>query len=244
LSLAVSESVQTLRFEGEVKRQNAGDVGTGASDTTVMIFYRTTNFVYPRERISRHHILFTYTNILSRFAKIISDWFSKEQNLEPVYDLYFGTVYDPDMYVSYQFLSFMQAIETYHRRTRKNEELSPEEHKKRIDAIINASPHQYEHWLKCKLKYTNEPSLRKRLRELVKKDLTSVADLFVEDKNCFINKLVDTRNYLTHYGSDLSEAAAKDEELLKLTGRAKLLLESCLLYENDSEKSALWLPTA
>jgi hypothetical protein len=206
----------------------------------VVIFYKTTNFVYPREKVSPFHILFSYGDISERFANVISSWFSNEQILKPVYDLYFGTVHDPDMYLSQQFLSFMQAIETYHRRRRNNEDLPPEKHSERTNAIITNTPKDYKDWLNLKLKYSNEPHLRKRLKELVKRDFPNITDLFIEGKkDSFINTLVENRNYLTHYGSDGTGIAVKNEDLIRLTARVRLILESCLLDELGFSKDQI-----
>jgi hypothetical protein len=232
LTLAISESVQTLSFEGKVRTQkNEQGKPVSSTDTTVKIFYRTTNFVYPLAKISKHNILFKYSDISDRFADLLSNWFSREEILEPVYDLYFGILHDPDMYLSNQFLSVMQGIETYHRRTRRNNELPTKEHKERLDSIVNSTPTKYKEWLESKLKFSNERVLQDRLEELINDIFASIADLLVENKTDFIKDLKRTRNYFTHYDPDAEKKAAKDDELARLTGRAMLLLQSCLLHE-------------
>jgi hypothetical protein len=198
LTLAVSESVQTFNFQGQVRQTQSGNAGNvQPTNTNVKIFYRTTNFMYPVKKLSQRNILFRYSDISQKFADFISNLFSKEQMLDSVYDLYFGTLHDPDMYVSHQFLSIIQGLETYHRRKTQD----------------------------------NDRKLRERLEEIVNKNFVTVADLIVEDNSKFIDDLVNTRNYLTHYNPKKKEKAAKDEDLVKLTGRAKLFLESSLLNE-------------
>jgi hypothetical protein len=71
------------------------------------------------------------------------------------------------MYVDHKFLSLMQALETYHRRILGGNELSENHHNKRILEILTAVPDQYRQWLEEKLKYSNELSLRKRMKELL-----------------------------------------------------------------------------
>lgn len=51
------------------------------------------------------------------------------------------------------------------------------------------------------------------------------------DKKSFINKVVNTRNYLTHYDQGLKNQAAGDEELVHIIQKLKLLMEICLLSE-------------
>lgn len=84
--------------------------------------------------------------------------------------------------------------------------------------------------LKSKLKYGNEFSLRKRLKEIFSK-YQEILNEFIENKNAFIEKVVNTRNYQTHHDEDLRKRAAKGEGLYRLTQKLKKLLEICLLIE-------------
>jgi len=59
----------------------------------------------------------------------------------------------------------------------------------------------------------------------------------------FVGKVVDTRNYLTHYDESKKEAAAVGRELYELTERLESVLEACLLrevgFEGDRLKEVL-----
>ena len=56
-------------------------------------------------------------------------------------------------------------------------------------------------------------------------------NFFIEDRKSFIEKVVNTRNYLTHHSEDLKERAVKGEDLYYLTQKLKICLETCLLNE-------------
>jgi len=90
----------------------------------------------------------------------------------------------------------------------KNYELPEEEHAKRLEEIIKAAPSQHKEWLKNKLAYSNEPSLRKRLKEIFNEIRDVIPKEIFPDEEYFIGKVVDTRNYLTHYDKRLKEIAA------------------------------------
>ncbi|MGH2938318.1 MAG: HEPN domain-containing protein [Solirubrobacterales bacterium] len=45
-------------------------------------------------------------------------WFERQDRLEPVFNLYFGALYDRDPYLEVKFLAFAQALETYDLRCR------------------------------------------------------------------------------------------------------------------------------
>ena len=69
------------------------------------------------------------------------------------------------MYMEHRFLSIVQALEGYHRRRFPGQDLTTEQHRARLDAIIGAAPAEHRKWLSEKLAYSNEVSQRKRLRE-------------------------------------------------------------------------------
>lgn len=110
--------------------------------------------------------LYSYSRIKDKLKCILDSWLEKNEELEPICNLYFGTVYNSNVYLEHEFLNFIMALEAYHRRKSRNEEVPQEEHRKRIERILEASPAEYKKWLEEKLKYSNEPSLRKRLKEI------------------------------------------------------------------------------
>ncbi len=220
LSLGVTEPVYPLIIEGKTEMNKA-----------VRVVYRVSDIPKVPKTLHPFAMLFTFEDISDRFEVFLRNWFEKADLLEPVYNLYFGTLYNPRMYLEHRFLSMVQAIESYHRRTMKNFELPEEQHKKRIEEILNAVPHEHKDWLKNKLDYSNEPSLRRRLKEILKKFADVLNDFIPDDKNFFVHKVVTTRNYLTHYDKTLKEQSAEGEELYNITQKLKILLEICLLKE-------------
>ena len=173
-------------------------------------------------------------DISGRFDSFLRNWFEKVDLLEPIYDLYFGTLYNPRMYSEQKFLSLVQAIESFHQRIHGGEYMSVEEYEPVYDALVNAIPDwvssDLKYRLKEYLKYGREFSLRKRMKDIIY-IYQANTDRFIGNKNAFIEKVVDTRNYQTHHDEDLKERAAGGEELDRLTQKLKVLLEVCLLTE-------------
>jgi len=180
-------------------------------------------------------MLFTLRDIYDKFGTFLENWFKKLSIMEPVFDLYFGTLYNPQMHLKHQFLNLIHAIEVYHRRKfggkyipdRKYEDLY-----KKLTEVINGLKVEapFREALKSKLKYGNEYSLRKRLKELFK-EYGDIFDDFVQDRDKFIEKIVNTRNYLTHYDQSLEEKALEGEELYYAIRQLKTILISFLLRE-------------
>jgi len=241
LSLGITEPVYPLVIEG-ITEVNKVMIDDKTYNPPVKVYYRVSDIPMAPKTLLPFDMLFTFKDISDRFEDFLKNWFKKTDLLEPVYNLYFGTLYNPRMYLEHRFLSLVQAIESYHRRTMKNFELSEEEHEKRIMEILNAVPHGHKKWLRNKLAYSNEPNLRRRLKEILEK-FADVLDKFIPKKDSFINKVVTTRNYLTHYDEKLKEQSAEGEELYRLTQKLKILLEICLLKElgftSDNIKSLI-----
>jgi hypothetical protein len=72
--------------------------------------------------------------------------------------------------------------------------------------------------------------LRKRLKELLHKNNSILKD-YIAHKKDFITKVVDTRNYYTHYTPELCRRAAKEKELYQITEKLKMIIEVCFLGE-------------
>lgn len=174
--------------------------------------------------------LYPYSHVNGKLKDILDGWLEKSEELETVYNLYFGTIYNSNIYLEHKFLNFIMALEAYHRRKGRNEEVPQEEHRKRIEEILEASSKEYRKWLEEKLKYSNEPSLRKRLKEIYK-SLVNVKYItqLIPDKKKFIEEIVATRNYFVHYDETLKSKALKGRDLLQAVHKLKIIIEVCLL---------------
>lgn len=172
-----------------------------------------------------------------KFDVFLRNWFkqAKPSELKPTHDLYFGTLYIPLMYRESHFLSLAQAAESFHRRKYRGKYLSDKDYKEIPDVLVNAIPlavkKYFKNSLENKLKYSNEFSLRKRLKEIFDEYQHEIPGVFIKNKGAFIDNVVDTINYLTHYDKDLKERAASGNAIFHLTQELKTLLEICLLRE-------------
>jgi len=76
-----------------------------------------------RRKLIPQEMLFTLQHVSQRFEDVLKQWFDSAQFLEPVFNLYFGTLYNRDMYAEQRFLSLVMALESYHRKVTNNREL-------------------------------------------------------------------------------------------------------------------------
>jgi hypothetical protein len=227
LTLAITEPVYPLSIEGRIEPNENEPKNV---DISVGIFYRLLHISELCKDLTSHDMLFTFKDVSEDFGSFLRNWFTKAELLEPVYDLYFGTLYNPGQYLTNQFLNLVQAIESYHRRTVGNNELPEEDHRIRIAEILITTPANHKEWLKEELKWSNELSLRKRLKSMLKSCPEALRNA-IENEDLFINRTIDTRNYWTHFDPSLKEKVAEKGELYKLTSLLGMLLQSCLLKE-------------
>ena len=233
LTLGITEPVYPLAIAG-LTGVNKEMIEDKVHYPPVEIFYRLSDIPKSHKPLHPFDMLFTFKDISNSFESFLRNWFEKEDLLEPVYNLYFGTLYNPRMYLEHRFLSLIQAIESFHQRTYGGEYSSDEDYKVVYDALVNSIPEGVRSGLKDRLKeylkYGNEFSLRKRLKEIFDKN-QEILDGHIGNKKAFIEKVVDTRNYQTHHDEELKERAASGEDLYRLIQKLKMLLEICLLTE-------------
>lgn len=184
-------------------------------------------FIFPSSMITKF-------NQLSNPEKLLDNWFDKQNYLEPVFDLYFAIMYNPMMYITNRLLLLTQALETYHIRTFDSEILDEDKFddlKKYLTEIVEKLPErELQSHFKVKIKYMNKKNLRKRLREIINKFGYLKNVLNIDDRG-FVDKIVITRNYYTHYDPEDFEKAIKLKELNPFINNLRIILAAIILDE-------------
>lgn len=139
------------------------------------------------------------------------------------------------MYLQLQFLCLMQAIESFHRVTKGGKYLTDEEWKRYREEIESSisSELQAGHRasLKKRVEYGNEFSLRKRIYELSGSLIPDTLSGLCLSSREYIDAIVDTRNYLTHYDENLKDVSLKGVELFLACQRMRLFIAVLLMKE-------------
>lgn len=174
-------------------------------------------------------------DILEELPSIVDSWFLKCDELQTVYEIFFATLYAENLYAHLHFLSLTQALETFHRSTRGGTYLPDADYerirKSVVEAIPDATPSDLKASLKSRLKYGNEYAQRKRFNHLFHELEPACVKLVTDDSLAFVNSVVDTRNYLTHYTNELKANALDGAELYNANTRLRTLLIILLLKE-------------
>lgn len=178
-------------------------------------------------------MLFGFRDIRERFDIVMRNWFAKSDMLEPIFLGYFAPFRFPEMYLEQKFLGYAQVIEAYHRRVLDGVGIPMDDYARILPEIIKCVPPENREWFSEKLAY-NEPSHRSRLKELTAR--FPWMDFGGKD---FVERVVVTRNYLTHYDKNLKDRAASREELQKLMLKLELLIKLVLLLELGFEQQQI-----
>lgn len=188
-------------------------------------------------------MLMPLRSIAHMLPQMVNHWFAKAEKLRDVYNLFFGTFYNSTLFLESAFLSLTQALETYSRSVRDARYVEPDEYQmiaaSLIAAIPPGTPPDLKQSLRSRIKYGNEYSLRKRLTEILGSLEPETVKLICNDPKRFANRIVDTRNYLTHYTNELKADAVRGAELYIANLRLQLLLTILLCKELGIIESSL-----
>jgi hypothetical protein len=231
LSLAVGKPVTLLAVDGH--RDDVVD--KAGHRIPLQLLYPIAHNPEPSQQgVQPWEMLFTYREARDRLADVFGAWLAHHDVLEPVFALYFGTLYNAHLYIEQRFLAFAQAIETYDRRRRPTaKESDPAEHKERIREILKATPEKHRTWLKDKLAFSNELVLARRIAHVLSVCPNVTARIVGEEgADKFVKAVRNTRNYLTHYDQTRKRhAVTEPRDLYRLTLQLRAILETAFLLE-------------
>jgi hypothetical protein len=224
LSTLASDHISELTAV-ELQYRNA----TGARKHVRLLFQQIPERSEPVRYLYAEQMLFTTRDL--PFVEMVEHWIPFATAFSEICDLYFSVVYGRGLLRDAAFFMLMQVAEAYHRERYPGPEIPQEEYDaKKLKSIVDSAPPEYRTWLKEKLRYANELTLRKRLRAIVADDREAMASV-VNDEASFIGKLVDTRNYMAHRTDELRLLAASGVELHYLSVKLRVLLKLCFLRE-------------
>lgn len=216
-----------------------GDVIQTINSTEVrekgLLFFRQVKQSTARE-LQSYDLLITYRDLQEKFQSVFTKWFELKEELYSIYNLVVSNFYH-DSYLETDFLNLMHSIEGFHRIRYGGKYVEQEEYEfylKEICETINhlISNNDLKQKLKKSLEYGNEFSLRKRIKDLFSKMDEETIKILIgnnEKPNTFIDKIVNTRNHLTHPDNRNTPNIAQTDELFQINHQLKCLAMILLL---------------
>lgn len=209
----------TLRSKQVVKT-----VGTKVLEEPLTLYYARAFTAEPKLTDIRPPVtLFQFSDVADDFAVKFDSWLTNYKSYVAPFNLYFAVKKGRDLYLDNKFLMLAQACESLHRHTSSSKAFPDEKYKELAALLEELVPKEFKDWLEPRLKYGNEPSLRQRLKEL----FNEFNNVFGEAKKTKprIDKIVATRNYLTHYDAPGKKQSATGIELYKLCVVLEMLFQ-------------------
>jgi hypothetical protein len=191
------------------------EIGDKTRQTPVHVFYAPDVRTSPDlSRVAPPFPLFSFQYARPRFDSLFSTWLKNYEQFGSSFNLYFATRTGRDLYLDNRFLMLAQALESLHRHSSHETSFPKEDYATLCGLLESAIPEKFKEWLTPRLAYGNEPSLRQRLRLL----FGGFESIYGDNKKTkdLISRIVDTRNYLTHYDVTLRERAARGRDLWRL----------------------------
>lgn len=242
ISLGVKRPVYPLVIRGQTDK-NIVVMGDGTKVCPqIEIYMKQTSREIQKKTITPFEMLYSFNNIEAQFETFLKNWIQIADNLKPVHDLYFGTLYNPRMYIEDKFINSTQALETYHRRKfPESYAIEPEKSDEIVKKAVEVVPNEFREHFQQKLMYSHEHGLRTRLTDIIKINDVIISSFIRtgRERKSFIQKVVVTRNFLTHYDKSLEQEAAKGEELYWITQKLKIIIEIILLREIGIEQETI-----
>ena len=224
ISLAIDQPVSKNSVIGYMGQKNEF---SEKSQSPVRVYYQARSHAEIKPEIRPYEILFPYEHIACQSEQTLSKWLESYEAFEPALNLYFASRSNASQYLDVRFLHLAQAAETLHRRSCQDTAMPEDEFKELCISMLEVCPQARKKWIEGKLKYANELSLRQRIKAMVKPFRSWFGNK--KETESFITKVVDTRNYFTHYDSSLATKAASGEDLWKLCQKLEALFQLHLL---------------
>lgn len=187
------------------------DIGDGhTAPISVGVYCPTRPYAKDEPEINALDMLFRFTEVQDQFESIINKWIENYEQISPAIDLFFLTKTGTLPTWNIQFLTLVQSLEAFHRRTSDEKHMKENEFEEIRKSLIEKCPKNQRDWFRPKLQYANELTLKNRIQRLTD---PFEKYMFGEKRSQMIRRIVNTRNYLTHYDLKSEPEAAKGQAL-------------------------------
>lgn len=206
-----------------------GDIGEGETEKIpITTYYRSRPYSREEPKISWSDMLFRFNEVPKNAETIIKKWIKAYEKIEPTFNLYFSAKMASQQYVEDRFSSLVHGLEAYHRRTSNKTQMDETEFTNLVNNLIETSPEDKQSWLRNRLKYGNELSLRQRIKRIIAPyhKILGAKKARIE----LIDSIVNARNYLTHYDLTLESRVAKGADLAPLCQKMELIFQLHFLH--------------
>ena len=227
LSLATSNPIYPIDLMGKTKHNTITEDGK-EYNPLVKIFLHLGEFEKRIPKTRHFNMLFLLKDINDSIEIYLRNWFSNKELLQPTIGLFFGTLNNINLFTENRFLNLANSLESYHRRKLNTKKYSEEEKDILLQIILANIDKKYEQDISEKLKYIDEVSLRRRIKDIYEL-AENILSKFYNRKD-FAHQVTLVRNYYTHLDRKLKPEVDKID-IHRLMVNLEITLIVCLLIE-------------
>ncbi|GGF16955.1 hypothetical protein GCM10010954_14510 [Halobacillus andaensis] len=250
MTLLIGEAMhlEQVIFEGEEEKDSfIGEDSPEMKRTKKYHLYLSQRNVEINEKLNSHKMMFTNLQLKDSIKDIFNNWFQKEPLLKNVYNLHFSDIFNKKADLETKLLNAVQTLEVYHRALGYGKLFDDEKKDEYISLVNELLKDTLEedvlNTINKKISHLNEYTLNKRLTDITKERISEETRilLFNSTKNAknFVFKLVNTRNFLTHYDEKKDMKKYSGVELFYATSILKTLSSVLLFKELGIDESEI-----
>lgn len=172
--------------------------------------------------VSWRQVAFPLPTVVADSPDFFERWFQSMSKVQTTAELFIGALANSQTYPHQHFLALVHALEILHRHTQPGTYLSDAEFdvvRSALGAIPTSVSGSFKDVIKGRLGHMNEQSLKTRLMHLASLIDPALKPAISEDLPAFIRRVVDTRNYFTHWRLDSKHHPFTPEELPEAASR-------------------------
>lgn len=223
LCFAMDDTVTIKNVIGKSSELVDQRCDTESTQVPIKIYYQSIPFEEKKPTKSWHNMLFTFGAIKETAGSVANQWIAAYEVIAPAFNLYFSTKHGAHKYLEGKLLALAQGLETYHRRTSYEKFMEQSEYDSLVESILQNCPVEHVDWLKGRLMYGNEINLGKRFKAIINPFKDRLGNS--KERNKLLRKIIDTRNYLTHYNESLIGNSAQNSELFGLCQKMEAIFQ-------------------
>ena len=172
--------------------------------------------------------LFTHRDISDNLDTVLKAWLENYEESSNAFDLYFASWSEGIQYIDARLLWMAQALESLHRASSQRTRMPESDFSDMMTRILEAVPEEYVGLVEENIKYANQPRLRERIEDLLQPIEEWLGNR--KSRKEFINKLIHTRNYLTHYDKESTPLRAEEpQDMLQLYEKVAGVIQLIIL---------------
>ncbi|KAB2886471.1 MAG: hypothetical protein F9K38_00950 [Pseudorhodoplanes sp.] len=153
------------------------------------------------------------------FGSIVAAWLEKREEFGAGFYLYLGTRRGMQIYSEHLFASLVWGIEALHRK-KSSEDVEAIKIKEKVARVLESVDRRDKRWLCGQLKHAHEPSLEKRIFDVLAS--LPVEGIDRDAVRAFAKKCAALRNDISHFGSHRN-GGSYDEFLRELRSHSEAL---------------------